>query len=61
MADQAVMKSVEQLKAERTTAKRAFSRLVNSVTRGYTDMTEEELRSSFSRLTKGAESHGGER
>lgn len=45
------MKSVEQLKVERTTVKGSFSRLVNSITRTYKDMTEEELRDAFSRLT----------
>ncbi|XP_039456743.1 uncharacterized protein LOC120433854 [Oreochromis aureus] len=55
MADQAAGKSVEQLKGVRTTAKRSFSRLVNSVTRTHDDMTEGELKDSFNRLTTEAE------
>ena len=50
MANQEAGKSVEQLKLERTTAKRVFSRLVNSITRSHTDMSEEELRDSFNKL-----------
>ncbi|KAL3973670.1 mitochondrial-processing peptidase subunit beta [Sarotherodon galilaeus] len=55
MADQAAGKSVEQLKGVRTTAKRSFSRLVNSITRTHEDMTEGELKDSFNRLTTEAE------
>lgn len=51
MADQAFRKSVEQLKMERTTAKRSFSRLCNSIMRTYRDMSEEELKESFNQLT----------
>ncbi|XP_058477623.1 uncharacterized protein LOC131448851 [Solea solea] len=50
MANQEAGKSVEQLKLERTTAKRVFSRLVNSITRSHTDMSEEELRDNFNKL-----------
>ena len=50
MANQEAGKSVEQLKLERTTAKRVFSRLVNSITGSHTGMSEEELRDSFSKL-----------
>lgn len=49
------VKSVQQLKVERTTAKRLFSRLANSILRNHTDMTEGELRDSFCRLTMEAE------
>lgn len=55
MADQTSVKSVEHLKMERTMAKRAFSRLANSVMRTYEDMSEDDLRESFNRLTKAAE------
>ncbi|KAK9521448.1 hypothetical protein VZT92_021253 [Zoarces viviparus] len=55
MADQATGKSVEQLKVERTTAKRLFTRLVNSITRTHEDMSEEELRDSFNKLKIKAE------
>lgn len=51
MADQAAEKSVEQLKVERTTTKRSFSRLVNSITRMYKDMSEEELKDNLDKLT----------
>ncbi|GAA6085471.1 uncharacterized protein LOC122145544 [Tachysurus ichikawai] len=44
-------KSLEQLKAERTSAKRLFSRLVNSISRTHTDMGEEELRESLNNLS----------
>lgn len=46
---------MEQLKVEGKTAKRCFSRLANSITRTYKDMSEEELRDSFSKLTLEAE------
>lgn len=49
------VKSVQQLKVERTTAKRLYSRLANSILRNHTDMTEEELRDSFCRLIMEAE------
>lgn len=51
MADQAGGKAVEQLKVERTTAKRSFTRLVNRISRTCADMSEEELRDSYSKLT----------
>ncbi|XP_059209564.1 uncharacterized protein LOC131988465 [Centropristis striata] len=51
MADQASGKSAEQLKVERTTAKRLFSRLANRIRRTYADMSEEELKESYSKLT----------
>lgn len=44
-------KSLEQLKAERTSAKRLFSRLANSVSRTHLDMCEEELKESFKNLS----------
>lgn len=43
--------SLEQLKANRTTAKRQFSRLANNVVRMCTVLSEEELRDSFKKLT----------
>lgn len=55
MASQAVEKSLEQLKAERTVEKRAFTRLINTISRAYKDMTEEDLRNSLDKLTKQAE------
>lgn len=42
---------MEQLKAERTSAKRLFSRLVNSILRTHMDMDEEELRESLNNLS----------
>lgn len=42
---------MEQLKAERTNAKRLFSRLANSISRTHMDMCEEELRESFNNLS----------
>lgn len=58
MADQVAVKSVEQLKVERTTTKRLLARLVNSITRTYKDMSAKELRDSFNKLTTGRKSHG---
>ncbi len=55
MASQAVGKSLDQLKAERTVEKRAFTRLINTISRAYKDMIEENLRSSLNKLTKQAE------
>ena len=55
MAEQATGKSVEQLKTERAAAKRAFTRLANSVTRTHKEMSEEELRDSFNKLAAEAE------
>lgn len=55
MADQAAEKLIEQLKVQRTTAKRSFSRLVNSISRACRDMTEEELKTSLDKLTMEAE------
>ncbi|XP_036006859.1 uncharacterized protein LOC118567017 [Fundulus heteroclitus] len=55
MADQTAGKSIEQLKVERTTAKRSFSRLVNSIKRNHMDMSEEELKDSFNKLGLDAE------
>lgn len=48
MADSLVL---EQLKAARTTAKRQFTRLANSVSRMHATMTEDELRDSFRKLS----------
>ncbi|CAI5644746.1 unnamed protein product [Oreochromis niloticus] len=44
-------KSLEELKIERTTAKRLFSRLTNHIVRTHMDMSVEELQDSFKRLT----------
>lgn len=56
MTDQSAgRKTMDQLKNERTTAKRSFTRLVNNVTRSYNSMTEEQLRDSFNKLHIGAE------
>ncbi|RXN30024.1 gag-pol fusion poly [Labeo rohita] len=44
-------KSLEQLKVNRTVAKRQFSRLANSVIRMHTILSEEELRDSLKKLT----------
>lgn len=43
--------TLQQLKASRTSAKRQFSRLANTVTRMHTLMSEEELKDSFTKLT----------
>lgn len=43
-------KSLEQLKASRTSAKRQFSRLSNNIVRMHAIMAEEELRDHFKRL-----------
>ncbi|CAN9508041.1 unnamed protein product [Ophioblennius macclurei] len=51
MVDQMSEKTVEQFKVETATAKRTFSRLVNNITRAYTDKSEEELRDSDRKLT----------
>lgn len=40
---------------ERTIAKRAFARIANSIIRIHEDMSEDDLRESFSKLTKAAE------
>ncbi|XP_032434156.1 uncharacterized protein LOC116729604 [Xiphophorus hellerii] len=50
MAEPADEKSVEQLKMERTTAKRLLTRLINNITRTHEDMTEEELKDNFNKL-----------
>ena len=44
-------KSLNVLKVERTTAKRLFSRLANSITRTHTEMSMEELKENFKKLT----------
>ncbi|CAI5659844.1 unnamed protein product, partial [Oreochromis niloticus] len=44
-------KSLEELKIQRTTAKRLFSRLTNHIRRTHMDMSVEELQDSFKRLT----------
>lgn len=56
MAEGADLKSFEHLKMERTTAKRMFSRLANSIIRTHEEMSEDDLSESFKRLTKAAES-----
>ena len=45
----------EELKMERTVAKRAFSRLANSLQRTYEDLSEQELENGFNELSKAAE------
>ena len=45
-------KSIDELKSERTTAKRSFSRLVNHITRSHLDMSSEELMEQFKKLTQ---------
>ena len=47
MAD---LKSLEQLKANRTSAKRQFSRLANNIVRMHVIMPEEEVKDSFKKL-----------
>ncbi|XP_070408825.1 uncharacterized protein [Nothobranchius furzeri] len=44
-------KSLEELKVERTTAKRLFSRLTNQITRTHMEMSVEELQDPFKKLT----------
>lgn len=44
-------KSLEELKTERTTAKRLFSCLANCITRTHSEMTMEELKQNFNKLT----------
>ena len=44
-------KTIEEIKAERTTAKRLFSRLTNTISRSYTEMSVVELQTNFKLLT----------
>lgn len=44
-------KSLDELKVERTTVKRLFSRLANSITRSHMEMSVEELQENFKKLT----------
>ncbi|XP_060762681.1 uncharacterized protein LOC132872105 [Neoarius graeffei] len=44
-------KSLEELKTERTTAKRLFSRLANCIARTHSEMTVEELKQNLNKLT----------
>lgn len=44
-------KSLDELKGERTTVKRLFSRLANSITRTHVEMSMEELQENFKKLT----------
>lgn len=44
-------KSLDELKVERTTVKRLFSRLANSIMRTHTEMSMEELQENFKMLT----------
>ncbi|KAI3364096.1 hypothetical protein L3Q82_010928 [Scortum barcoo] len=44
-------KSLDELKVERTTVKRPFSRLANSITRIHFEMSVEELQENFKKLT----------
>ena len=53
MADQS--KTAEQLKTERTAAKRSFTRLTNSIIRTHDGMSEEQLRDSFNKLSMEAD------
>lgn len=55
MADQFAEKSIERLKVQRTTAKRSFSHLANSISRTCKDMSEEEVKTSLDKLTREAE------
>ena len=48
MAD---VKGLEELKGERKTAKRLFSRLANNISRTHAEMSAEELKENFKRLT----------
>nr|XP_054601662.1 uncharacterized protein LOC129164711 [Nothobranchius furzeri] len=48
-------KSVKQLKAERTSAKRSFTRLANNITRQLQDMSEKELEENFNKISLEAE------
>ncbi|XP_061907769.1 uncharacterized protein LOC133652733 [Entelurus aequoreus] len=43
-------KPTDELKVERTTAKRQFSRLANNITRTYIEMSKEELQENFKKL-----------
>ena len=54
MSDPA-LKTIEHLRMERTTTKRAFSRLANSLVRNHEDMAEEDLKEALSKLTMAAE------
>ncbi len=51
MAEEALGKTVKQLKQERTLAKSAFTKLANYLSRGARSMVENELREEFRRLT----------
>lgn len=55
MSNQGSEKTVEQLKTDRTAAKRIFSRLVNSIIRTCNDTQEEMLKASFDKVTQEAE------
>lgn len=44
-------KTLEDLKVERTTAKRLFSRLTNNIVRTHMEMSVEELQENFKKLT----------
>lgn len=46
-------KSLEELKIQRTTAKRLFSRLTNHIRRTHMDMSVEELQDSFETHSRG--------
>jgi hypothetical protein len=47
--------TIEQLKSERTVAKRSFTRLRNNIIRTHDSMSEDQLRDSFSKITIAAE------
>lgn len=49
--EERMAKSLDELKAERTTAKRLFSRLANNIIRTYVEMSVEELMENFKKLT----------
>lgn len=55
MANQAAGKSIEQLKVERTLAKRSFSCLQNEISQSCKNMIEEELKVSLDKLIMEAE------
>ena len=48
------LKSAEELKMERTVAKRAFSRLANNLLRTYEDLSGQNLENGFNAVTKAA-------
>ena len=51
MAEDALGKTVKQLKRERTTAKSSFTRQANFISRGVSSMLEAELKEEFIKLS----------